>query len=271
MTTELPAGWYRDARGAQSYWDGHQWNTPAPPSAPPGPAPGAPPTYGPPPAAGPPPASSGDVTQAVGVPMPAAVNQAAAALRSMGVSKAMLPAGLIYGGLVFALLSLFMRWTTVSADIPLIGSMNIDASPFKTVWMVLPLLLIAAGSWLAWPLLARRPVPMKRLAGLVGVAAGLVVCWLIGLINYFNGASSAASGLGDDSDADINSMIEVSINFGFILFTLAVAALIAGVVGLWRDRRVTAIPTVPSAPAAPPPPHGPGPLGPPPYGPAPRA
>ena len=51
----------------------------------------------------------------------------------MGVSKAMLPHGLIYGGLVFALLSLFMRWTTVSADILLIGSGNIDASPFKTV------------------------------------------------------------------------------------------------------------------------------------------
>ena len=47
MTTELPAGWYRDARGAQSYWDDIS-GTPCTPSAPPGPAPGAPPTYGPP-------------------------------------------------------------------------------------------------------------------------------------------------------------------------------------------------------------------------------
>ncbi len=267
MTTELPAGWYRDPSGAQNYWDGQHWSTPAPPTAAPGPTPSIPPTSGPPPAAGPPPTSWGAPGQPGGAPVPvaAAVNQAAAALRRVGVTKAVLPAGLVYGGLVVALLSLFMPWTTVSANLPLLGSMHVNASPFKSVWMILPLALIGVGAWLAWPALTRRPLPTGRLAGLAGVNGGLALCWVIGLVNYLNGASALTDSLGGaDADAAdvaaVQSLVDVSLNFGYLLYTAAVAALIAGLVLLWRTGRAVASPAGSPAPAAAPPPYGPAPM-----------
>ncbi|GAB3025761.1 hypothetical protein [Mycobacterium bourgelatii] len=153
------------------------------------------------------------------------------------VPKAPITAGLLFGGLALAAISLFLPWTTIKATV-LFGSTTIDASPFRGGWIFLILLVIAGAGWLAWPTISGAEMLMKRLAGLTGVVGLLGVFFVIGAINYAQGISEkqqAIAEAGDSADF-IASGVDVSLGFGFVLYTMALVAIVVGLGRVWKQR-----------------------------------
>ena len=109
--------------------------------------------------------------------------------------------------------------------------------------MIFLVAVIAVTAGLAWTVLSAAPaVPTGRLTGLAASAGALVLGVLLGIYWYFSGASEISDQLGG-SGADLSSLVSVSLNFGFILYTVGVAVVIAGVVMLWRKRSSASPPT----------------------------
>lgn len=148
--------------------------------------------------------------------------------------KVSITAGLLFGGLVLAAISLFLPWTTVTASLLLGSPYTFDVSPFRggRVFLVLP--VIAAAGWLAWPMISGAQMLIKRLAGLTGVVGLLGLFFMIGVINYVQNLSEkqkAVSGAEFLADA-----IDVSIGFGFVLYTMALVAIAVGLGRVWMQR-----------------------------------
>jgi hypothetical protein len=257
-------GWYDDPhdRNALRYWDGQQWTPqqqrkaaatppppvpnygapPAPPSPgvpPPGygtPTPPAPPGYGQPPQL---PAPAG-----YGVQLSSAGSQLASPGRNFAANLSV-PGWLIYGGCLAAFIGVFMPWVTVSANVIIQVSVNVSPSQQPAV-MIFLLAVIAITAGLAWAVLSAAPVvPAGRLAGLAASAGALILGVLLGIYWYFSGASEISNQLGG-SGTDLSSLVSVSLNFGFILYTAGVAVVIAGVALLWRKRPSASPPVQPS-------------------------
>jgi hypothetical protein len=264
-------GWYDDPhdRNALRYWDGRQWTPqqqrkaavpPPPPQQPPPPpqnygAPPPPPSQSaPPPGYGtptspvpqgygqppqPPGQSFGGQTASAGS-QPA--SQVGAAAKNFAANLSV-PGWLIYGGCLAAFIGVFMPWVTVSASVIIQVSANVSPSQQPAV-MIFLLAVIAVTAGLAWTVLSAAPAaPAGRLTGLAASAGALILGVLLGIYWYFSGASEISNQLGG-SGTDLSSMVSVSLNFGFILYTAGVAVVIAGVVMLWR-KRPSASPPIP--------------------------
>ena len=263
-------GWYDDPhdRNALRYWDGRQWTpqqqrkaavpppppppplpsygAPPPPSnpgaPPPGygtPAPPVPPGYGQPPQ---PPGQAGYGSQFASAGSQPA-SQAGAAAKNFAANLSV-PGWLIYGGCLAAFIGVFMPWVTVSASVIIQVSANVSPSQQPAV-MIFLLAVIVVTAGLAWSVLSAAPaVPAGRLTGLAASAGALILGVLLGIYWYFSGASEISNQLGG-SGMDLSSMVSVSLNFGFILYTAGVAVVIAGVVMLWRKRPSTSAPIQP--------------------------
>jgi hypothetical protein len=152
------------------------------------------------------------------------------------MTRNMLTAGLIYGGLFLAAIALFLPWVTVSVKNPLgFGDMgHQDYSPFGGFMKFLGLLLIAGAMALAWATLSDA---QKRIGLLIGLSAvtGLLICgFLLGLLNYLGGVSEKGKG-GEGSE-----YVDVSMDFGMFLYFAAVAALSVGVLRIWLHRSKSA-------------------------------
>jgi hypothetical protein len=247
-------GWYDDPhdRNALRYWNGQQWTpqqqrkaaVPGPPppppnygAPPPSPSPGVPPPgYAPtppvPPGYGQPPQPP--VQAGFGGQLAGAGSQTASQGRNFAANLSV-PGWLIYGGCLAAFIGVFMPWVTVSASVIIQVSANVSPSQQPAV-MIFLLAAIAVTAGLAWAVLSAAPaIPAGRLAGLAAGAGALILGVLLGIYWYFSGASEISNQLGG-SGTDLSSLVSVSLNFGFILYTAGVAVVIAGVAMLWRKR-----------------------------------
>ncbi|WP_293023000.1 DUF2510 domain-containing protein [Mycolicibacterium sp.] len=242
-------GWYDDPhdRNALRYWDGRQWTPqqqrrPAVPPPPPlpgygTPIPPVPPGYGQPPQ---PPGHTGFGGQMASAGAQPASQGGAAAKNFAAILS--VPGWLIYGGCLAAFIGVFLPWVTVSANVIIQVSVNVSPSQ-RPALMIFLLAVIAVTAGLAWTVLSAAPaVPTGRLTGLAASAGALVLGVLLGIYWYFSGASEISDQLGG-SGADLSSLVSVSLNFGFILYTVGVAVVIAGVAMLWRKRPSASPPT----------------------------
>lgn len=143
---------------------------------------------------------------------------------------------LIFGGLLIAAIAMFLPWVTVSANVPLAGHLSVDLSPFKDYWIFVALLVIAGSGWLAWPALSGSQIPFNRLIGLSVAVGVLVVFFIIGVYAYVNGISERNKEFSDKDVEEFKGLVDVSIGPGLILYTAATAAIVFGVVQLWRQR-----------------------------------
>ncbi|CAM3308630.1 hypothetical protein BST27_29410 [Mycobacterium intermedium] len=153
------------------------------------------------------------------------------------VPKDLVTAGLLFVGLALAAISLFLPWTTITAKV-LFGTTTIDASPFRGGWSFLILLVIAGAGWLAWPTISGAQMLFRRIVGLTGVVGLLGVFFLIGAINYAQGISEkqqAIAEAGDSADFIANG-VDVSLGFGFVLYTMALVAIAVGLGRVWARR-----------------------------------
>lgn len=250
-------GWYDDPHdhNALRYWDGRQWTpqqqrkaaVPPPPPPPPPQNYGAPPPgYGTPtpavaPGYGQPPQSPGQAGHAG--QLASAGSQMASPGRNFAAQLSV-PGWLIYGGCLAAFIGVFMPWVTVSANVIVQVSVNVSPSQQPAV-MIFLLAVIAVTAGLAWAVLSAAPaVPAGRLTGLAASAGALILGVLLGIYWYFSGASEISNQLGG-SGTDLSSLVSVSLNFGFILYTAGVAVVIAGVAMLWRKRPSASTPIQP--------------------------
>ncbi|WP_209840891.1 hypothetical protein, partial [Mycolicibacterium sp. NCC-Tsukiji] len=173
-------------------------------------------------------------------------SQAGAAAKNFAANLSV-PGWLIYGGCLAAFIGVFMPWVTVSASVIIQVSANVSPSQQPAV-MIFLLAVIVVTAGLAWSVLSAAPaVPAGRLTGLAASAGALILGVLLGIYWYFSGASEISNQLGG-SGTDLSSMVSVSLNFGFILYTVGVAVVIAGVVMLWRKRPSASAPIQPGQP-----------------------
>lgn len=205
--------WYPPEQGA-GYEESSQPAAPAPPVPPP---PGAAPQYPPP----------------GGYPAPAGPNfgNAQAAFTS-GVAKIPLAGWLVVGGLVAALIALFLPIASATADgIPLVDA-------YMPAWAkFIGLLFIAANLALAWATFNR---PQTQQVTLIALSAlvGLMVLHLI--INWFTYGSDTRGAGGDG--------VDVSPGFGLLLYTLGLGVAAGGVVMMWIARSKAQPPPPPPIP-----------------------
>jgi hypothetical protein len=185
------------------------------------------PGYVPPPR--PPAFPGGDAGQAPGSP---ALNLTTA--KGM-VAKVSVTAGLLFGGFVFAAISLFLPWVTVTVDSPLGGDLyHADASPFKGGWIFAILLVIAGAAWLAWPIVSGSRMSVNRRTGLTAVVGLQIACLFIGFVDYANGVAEKNKAMGGSAQGLMG--VHVSVGFGMLLYAAAVVAIAAGVVRVWIHR-----------------------------------
>jgi hypothetical protein len=153
-------------------------------------------------------------------------------------AKFSVTSGLLYGGLAFAATSLFLPWTTVSAPALFGSPYTADASPFRGGWIFLILSVIVGAGWLAWPTILGAQMLLKRLAGLSAVVCLLIGFFLIGFVNYANAVSEKQEAVTEagNSFASIEGAIDVSLGFGFVLYTAALVAIAVGLGRVWMQR-----------------------------------
>ncbi len=151
-------------------------------------------------------------------------------------AKLPITAWLLVGGFVLAAIALFLPWVTVGADIPLAGHFSEDLSLFKGVWRVAALLVIAVAAALSWPAFTGSQMPVNQLIGLTVVTGLFIVALVIGFYRYTTGVSDVDKEFAGRHMEDYKNLVDVSIGSGLMLYTAAVVAVVAGVVGLWRNR-----------------------------------
>lgn len=132
----------------------------------------------------------------------------------MSVEKPTVTAGLLYGGLVLALISIFLPFATQTISVMgmSLGEQDVE---LNGVAKFIFILLIAATAWLAWPLLAKTSFSANRIIGLsvaVGALALYVVYGFIRLGSLNSDDTSASPGLG---------LLLLVVAVGFIVFGLA--------------------------------------------------
>src|ERR1700741_1520470 len=117
----------------------------------------------------------------------------------MSLEKLTVNAGLLYGGLVIALISIFLPLATETSSVMGMSLGEQDVSLNGAAKFII-IVLIAATAWLAWPVLARTAFPLKRLIGL-SVAIGALALYVlygfirVGTLNSDNTSASAGLGL----------------------------------------------------------------------------
>ncbi|HUO37975.1 MAG TPA: hypothetical protein VMU34_09125 [Mycobacterium sp.] len=142
------------------------------------------------------------------------------------VAKVSITTGLIYGGLIVAVIAIFLPFATVTEKVLGMTIVSRDVAANGSAKLVV-VLIVAAAAWLAWPTVSGSQMSRPRLIGLT-----VGVCLLIGLVVvWFVNVSS------NNGDGDIGA--DVSPGFGLLLYGVAVIAIAAGVVRIWMHRPQT--------------------------------
>jgi hypothetical protein len=179
-------------------------------------APSAPPSWSAPPASPQYPAPGGQY------PAPGGPNfgNAQAAFAS-GVAKIPRNGWIVVGGLVAALVALFLPLANVSAE----GILSIDV--YWPGWAkFIGFLFVVGGLALLWATYERLQTQQSTLIGLSALV-GLMIAHLI--LNWFT-FDSESKGNGDLGGVD------VSPGFGLLLYTLGLGVAAVGIVLIWRAR-----------------------------------
>jgi hypothetical protein len=217
---------------------------PAPSSAPllpPPPPPSGPAGLPPPPPSGlpgpPPPAPAGwpppGVAAGAGVPLS---SDGLATIRAMA-ARVSITTGLLFGGLIFATLAVFLPFASIS-----VFGMNVADISMPWTYRFVALALIAGSGALAWPALSGVPIEAGRRIGLSVVAGAMVVVVIIAFVAVSKGNS--------EGSADSMGLAGASPGFGLMLYAAAVIAVIAAIVRLWMQRPPTPGPLPPPPPNA---------------------
>jgi hypothetical protein len=154
--------------------------------------------------------------------------------------------GLLFGGLLFAILGVFLPFASIS-----VFGMNVADIPLPWAYRLIALALVAGSAALAWPALSGVQIESGRRIGL-SVVVGLMVVVIV--IAFFAVAESNSEG-----GADTEGIAGASPGFGLMLYAVAVVAIIVAVVRLWMQRPQTPgmfPPPPPSSLPPPPPPSG---------------
>lgn len=235
MTTPRQPGWYDDPHdsNSQRYWDGQGWtqhrrlkptarSTPPPPRQPSPPPPRQPPPpRNPPlpPGARPPP---GPQIQRGGAEIasdgPATVNGFAAKPSIAGL--------LVFGGLVIAVVAIFLPFATVSIHLFGMTFRAHEVSATGTGRLVV-FLLAAVTVLLAWPSLSGSALADGRL---IGLSVAVVLLVVVVVVSYLDVS---------ENNGKAEGIVKVSPAFGLLLYGAAVVVIAAGVVGLWMHRSRT--------------------------------
>jgi hypothetical protein len=139
----------------------------------------------------------------------------------MSLNKPTVNAGLLYGGLIVALISIFLPFATQTISVMGISLGEQDVQ-LNGVAKFIFILLIAATAWLAWPVLAKTVFPVNRIIGL-SVAVGALALYVVygfirvGTLNSDN--TSASAGL------------------GLLLLLAAVGVIVVGMARVWLTHR----------------------------------
>jgi hypothetical protein len=139
-----------------------------------------------------------------------------------------LTSGLIYGGLIIAVIGILCPWVTVSVMGIEEGSR--DFGPHIS-WKYAALLVIAAAGWLAWPTVSRSQLQLNRLIGLTAAVGVLGLVFIIGFYDIVSFSSNISEMTYKIADVDPG--------WGLWLYAAAVIASAAGVVQLWIHSRKT--------------------------------
>jgi hypothetical protein len=226
MTTPQP-GWYDDPENssAQRYWDGQRWTPERQPKANSGPTPP------PPVAAAPPPPGAALPPPGQGVPSagtaPVFGQSASDPLATVkGLVANFTPkTWLLYGGLAFALLTVFLPWVTIS-----VGGVEEDSDEGgpHLGWKYVAVLAIIAAAALAWPTIVGSALDANRLIGLSAAVGVLFLGVVFGFYEILSFSSKLSS--------EVGGLVQASPGFGLYLFAAAVISSAAGVVWLWIER-----------------------------------
>ncbi len=214
-------GWWQASDG--KWYPPQQESGYQAPPPPPAAAPTAPPSWSAPPAPPAYPAPGGQYPAPGGqYPAPGGPNfgNAQAAFAS-GVAKIPRAGWVVAGGLVAALIALFLPLANISAA----GLVSIDV--YWPGWAkFIGFLCVAGGLVLTWAIYDRI---QNRQAALIGLSAlvGLMIAHLI--LNWFT-FDSESKGNGDLAGVD------VSPGFGLLLYTLGLGVAAVGIVLIWRAR-----------------------------------
>lgn len=147
------------------------------------------------------------------------------------VAKVSVTAGLLYGGLVFAAIGIFLPWGTATAEV--LGQAFLSHDISVPGWlMFVVVLMIAAAAWLAWPALSGSSVPNNHRIGLTVVVGLLVGVFVIGVLHFLDAAPD--KGVGGEAAG-----VDLSVGSGLVLYPVAVIAIAGGVVRLWMHRSKT--------------------------------
>jgi hypothetical protein len=172
-----------------------------------------------------------------------------AAVRGM-VAKVSVTTGLLYGGLIFAFITIFLPWVSISV-MGFEGPAG-DFGPHIS-WKYAALLVIVAAGWFAWPTVSGSPMPVKPFNYLIGLTIAVGLLAGVAAIGFF-----AILSFSSKYGAMTEHLVDVGPGFGLYLYAVAVIATAAGVVLLWTQRpQTTAMlppPPPPSSPLPPPPP-----------------
>jgi hypothetical protein len=167
---------------------------------------------------------------------PTGLPDALAAVKGIGV-RFSVTAGLLFGGFVIAAIALFLPWVTVSVNSPLGGGLyKTDASPFQGGWIFVILLVIGVATWLAWPTISGSKMGIPRLAGLTATVGLQIVFLLIGFVSYVNGVSEKNKIMTNSGEDLAGLAPDVSIQAGMFLYAVAIVAIVAGLVRIWKHR-----------------------------------
>jgi hypothetical protein len=132
----------------------------------------------------------------------------------------------VFGGLVIAVVAIFLPFATVSIQVFGMTFRAHEASASGTARFVV-LLLVAAAVFLAWPTLTGAAVADWRRIGLSVVVVLLIVVAVVAYIDI------------SDNNGKAEGLVKVSVAFGLLLYGAAVVVIAVGVVWLWIDRSRT--------------------------------
>ncbi len=239
MTTPRQPGWYDDPQdsSAQRYWDGRGWTPhsqrkptarpmPPPPRQPPPPPPRQPqapagparpvpsPTPPPPPQARP---SAGPEISGAGTEK---ASDGLATVKGFAV-KPSIGGWILLGGLVIAIVAVFLPFATVSIRVFGMTFHAHEVSAGGTARVVV-FLLAAVAVLLAWP--SGSALAAWRLSGLSVVVALLTVVAVVAYRDI------------SENNGRAEGIVKVSPAFGLLLYGAGVTVVAVGVVWLWIER-----------------------------------
>lgn len=235
MTTPRQPGWYDDPHGSNSqrYWDGQGWtqHRRLKPTARPTPPPPRQPS--PPPPRQPPPPRNPPLPPGARPPPGPQIQRGGAEIASDGpatvkgfAAKPSIAGLLVFGGLVIAVVAIFLPFATVSIHLFGMTFRAHEVSATGTGRLVV-FLLAAVTVLLAWPSLSGSALADGRL---IGLSVAVVLLVVVVVVSYLDVS---------ENNGKAEGIVKVSPAFGLLLYAAGVVVVAVGVVWLWMDRSRT--------------------------------